>query len=55
MVPLLTAQEMRDFEQRAIQEIDQAIQDIKRASIDDGKNLNDHPPVDGYGLYGQHG
>jgi hypothetical protein len=33
-------------EQRAIQEIDQAIQDIKRASIDDGKNLNDHPPVD---------
>lgn len=30
----------------AIQEIDAAINEIKRASIDDGKNLNDHPNVD---------
>jgi hypothetical protein len=33
-------------EQRAIDEIDRAIDEIKRAAIDDGKNLNDHPPVD---------
>jgi hypothetical protein len=31
---------------RAIQEIDAAIGEIKRASIDDGKDLRDHPPVD---------
>lgn len=30
----------------AIQEIDAAINEIKRASIDDGKNLEDHPQVD---------
>jgi hypothetical protein len=33
-------------EQRAIDEIDAAIREVKEASIDDGKNLNDHPPVD---------
>jgi len=33
-------------EDAAIQEVDAAINEIKRASIDDGKNLNDHPPVD---------
>jgi hypothetical protein len=33
-------------EQHAIDEIDKAIGEIKRASIDDGKDLNDHPPVD---------
>jgi hypothetical protein len=33
-------------EERAINEIDKAIEEIKRAAIDDGKNLNDHPPVD---------
>jgi hypothetical protein len=33
-------------EQHAIEEIDKAIDEIKRASIWDGKNLNDHPPVD---------
>ena len=32
--------------QMAIQEIDRAIAEIKKASIDDGKNLNDHPPID---------
>jgi hypothetical protein len=30
----------------AISEIDAAINEIKKASIDDGKNLNDHPTVD---------
>ena len=33
-------------EEHAIREIDAAIREIKQASIDDGKNLNDHPPVD---------
>ena len=33
-------------ERRAIHEIDEAIREIKEASIDDGKNLDDHPPVD---------
>jgi hypothetical protein len=27
-------------------EIDAAINEIKRAAIDDGKNIDDHPPVD---------
>lgn len=35
-----------DEEQRAIEQIDKAIGEIKHASIDDGKDLNDHPPVD---------
>jgi len=30
----------------AINEIDAAIAELKRAAIDDGKNLNDHPAVD---------
>ena len=30
----------------AIEAIDRAIGEIKKASIDDGKNLGDHPPVD---------
>jgi hypothetical protein len=29
-----------------IEQIDRAINDIKTASIDDGKNLDDHPPID---------
>jgi sugar phosphate isomerase/epimerase len=33
-------------EQHAIDEIDKAIGEIKHAAIDDGKNLDDHPPVD---------
>jgi hypothetical protein len=33
-------------ESRAIQAIDAAINDIKQAAIDDGKPLEDHPPVD---------
>ncbi|MGC1550053.1 MAG: hypothetical protein WA777_16140 [Rhodanobacter sp.] len=30
----------------AITEIERAIGEIKHASIDDGKNLDDHPPID---------
>ncbi len=37
---------MDSEENHAIGEIDKAIGEIKHASIDDGKNLNDHPPVD---------
>lgn len=36
---------MRD-QHAAIQEIDEAIGEIKRASIDDHKDLYDHPPID---------
>ncbi len=35
-----------NLEQHAIEEIDKAIGEIKHAAIYDGKNLNDHPPVD---------
>jgi hypothetical protein len=35
-------------EDHAIAEIDKAIGEIKRAAIDDGKNLNDHPAVDAH-------
>lgn len=38
--------EMKWDEKTAIREIDEAIREIKSASIDDGKNLADHPPVD---------
>jgi hypothetical protein len=38
--------QMKWDEHDGIAEIDRAIDDIKRASIDDGKNLEDHPPVD---------
>ena len=30
----------------AITRIDEAIREIKRAAIDDGKDIHDHPPVD---------
>jgi hypothetical protein len=33
-------------EVEAVKRIDAAISEIKKASIDDGKNLEDHPPVD---------
>ncbi len=35
-----------EFEQRAIDEIDAAIREVKEAAIDDGKPLGDHPQVD---------
>jgi|HubBroStandDraft_1064217.scaffolds.fasta_scaffold165200_2 hypothetical protein len=33
-------------EMEAVRRIDAAINEIKKASIEDGKNLEDHPPVD---------
>jgi hypothetical protein len=33
-------------EQNAVKKIDDAINEIKNAAIFDGKNINDHPPVD---------
>jgi hypothetical protein len=36
---------MRD-QRAAIDEIDHAIAEAKRAAIDDGKNIDDHPPID---------
>ena len=39
-------------ENRAIREIDAAIHEIKEASIDDGKNVDDHPPVDAGMMWG---
>src|SRR5260370_22558527 len=38
--------ELREQEKKAVHEIDEAINEIKKAAIDDGKDLNDHPPVD---------
>jgi hypothetical protein len=37
---------VREEDNHAIREIDAAIERIKQASIDDGKRLGDHPPVD---------
>jgi hypothetical protein len=37
--------ELREQEKKAIHEINDAIDEIKKAAIDDGKDLNDHPPV----------
>lgn len=36
---------MRD-QRGAVEEIDHAIAEAKRAAIDDGKNIDDHPPLD---------
>ncbi len=48
---------MDNEEQHAIAEIDRAIEDIKHAAINDGKDLNDHPPIDEHmdrrGRYGR--
>jgi hypothetical protein len=38
--------ELREQERDAIHKIDDAIGEIKKASIDDHKDLGDHPPVD---------
>jgi len=35
-----------DEQDHAIRKINDAINEIKRASIDDGKSLDDHPPID---------
>jgi len=38
--------EVKWDEKRAVGQIDAAIKEIREAAIDDGKPLNDHPPVD---------
>jgi len=38
--------QMKWDEHDGVVAIDRAIQDIKQAAIDDGKNLEDHPPLD---------
>ena len=38
--------EVMHDQRAAIDEIDYAIAEAKRAAIDDGKNIDDHPPVD---------
>jgi hypothetical protein len=43
---------VRRHEDIAIQEIDAAIAEIRRAAINDGRGLHDHPPMDGGGEYG---
>jgi tetratricopeptide (TPR) repeat protein len=45
---LTPSDRLNDEEQRAIDEIDRAINEIKRASVDDGKDLQDHPPIDAH-------
>jgi hypothetical protein len=40
--------ERKEQERKAIEEIDAAISEIKKASIEDGKNINDHVPVDSH-------
>jgi hypothetical protein len=46
---LLWRQDFRDVmrdQRAAVEEIDHAIAEAKRAAIDDGKNIDDHPPID---------
>lgn len=40
--------ELHQEEKEARHHIDKAIDEIKKAAIDDGKDLNDHPPVDAH-------
>src|ERR1700675_1620108 len=37
--------ELREQEKKAIHEIDEAINEIKKAAMDDGRDLNNHPEV----------
>jgi hypothetical protein len=43
-----TWEAVRQDDNHAIQEIDAAIHEIKHAAIDDGKNVNDHPPIEAH-------
>lgn len=38
--------QLRHEEDEAVHQIEAAIKEIKKAAIDDGKDVNDHPPVD---------
>jgi len=40
--------ELKDPEKNAIAEIDEAIGELKAATIDDGKNVDDHPGLDSH-------
>ena len=40
--------ELHEQEREAVHEIDKAIDEIKKASIDDGKNIDQHEPVDAH-------
>jgi hypothetical protein len=40
--------ELREQEKKAIHEIDDAIGEIKKAAIEDHKDIDDHPPVDAH-------
>ena len=42
-----SAPNVMDDERRAIREIEEAIAECKRAAIDDGQNIDYHPPIDG--------
>jgi hypothetical protein len=39
---------IQDPERQAMAEIDAAIQELKAAGIDDGKDINDHPGIDSH-------
>ena len=43
---LTPSERIDDESQHAIDEIDAAIREIKAASIDDGKDIHDHAPID---------
>jgi hypothetical protein len=38
--------ELREQEKKAVHEINDAIAEIKKAAIDDGKDINEHAPID---------
>lgn len=40
--------ELREQEKKAVHEINDAIDEIKKAAIRDGKDLDEHPPVDAH-------
>jgi hypothetical protein len=44
----LASEQVLDQEVRAIDEIDKAIGEIKHAAIEDGKNIQDHMPIDAH-------
>ncbi len=44
--------QMKWDERGGVEAIDRAIREIKQAAIDDGKNLEDHPPIDAHELRG---
>jgi hypothetical protein len=42
-----SARNVMEDERRAVHEIEEAIAECKRAAIDDGRNIDEHPPIDG--------